>query len=119
MKNRLFMMIALFALASMVVLGADVSGKWASEATGKGGPQTFTLKQSGSSITGTVEGGRGGPVEISNGKVDGDNVTFEVTRDMGDKGKFTTKYVLTVSGSTMKGTGDNGRGPRDITLTKQ
>ena len=118
MKNRIFMLFALLALASMVVLGADVSGKWASEATGKGGPQTFTLKQSGSSVTGTVEGGRG-PVDISNGKVDGDNVTFEVTRDMGDKGKFTTKYVLTVSGSTMKGTGDNGRGPRDITLTKQ
>jgi hypothetical protein len=119
MKNRLFMLFALLALASMVVLGADVSGKWQSEATGKGGPQTFTLKQSGSGVTGSVEGGRGGPVEISNGKVDGDNVTFEVTRDMGDKGKFTAKYTLTVSGSTMKGSVDNGRGPRDITLTKQ
>ncbi|HWZ29886.1 MAG TPA: hypothetical protein VNX18_01040 [Bryobacteraceae bacterium] len=119
MKNRLVLLFAMFALVSMVALGADVSGKWMSEATGKGGPQTFTLKQSGSSLTGSVEGGRGGAVDISNGKVDGDNVSFEVTRDMGDKGKFTTKYALTVSGSTMKGTGDNGRGPRDITLTKQ
>ena len=117
MKNRLFMLFALLALASVVVLGADVSGKWTAE--GRGGTQTYALKQSGSTLTGTVDAGRGGPVEISNGKVDGDNVTFEVTRDMGDKGKFTTKYTLTVSGNTLKGSADNGRGPRDVTLTKQ
>src|SRR5579885_1273378 len=105
MKNRLFMLFALLALASMVVLGADVSGKWVSEAQGKGGPQTFTLKQSGSDLTGTVEGGRGGAVEIKNGKVDGDKVSFEVTREF-QGNSFTTKYSLTVSGSTMKGSAD-------------
>jgi hypothetical protein len=119
MKNRLVLLFASLALTCMVALGADVSGKWMSEAGGKGGPQTFTLKQAGSTLTGTIEGGRGGPVEISNGKVDGDNVSFEATRDMGDKGKFTTKYSGTVSGGTMKLSADNGRGPRDVTLTKQ
>jgi hypothetical protein len=119
MKNRLFSLFALLTLASLVAFGADVTGKWMSEATGKGGPQTFTLKQSGSALTGTVEGGRGGPVEISNGKVDGDNVSFEVTRDMGDKGKFTTKYSGKVEGSTMTLNADAGRGPREVKLTKQ
>ena len=118
MKNRLLMLFALLALASMVVLGADISGKWTSEAMGKGGPQTFTLKQDGSNVTGTVEGGRGGPVELKNGKVDGDKVTFEVTREFNGN-SITTKYALTASGSTLKGSADNGRGPRDITLTKQ
>jgi len=119
MKNRLVSMFALLALACVVAFAADVSGKWTSEATGKGGPQTFSLKQSGSTLTGTVEGGRGGPAEISNGKVDGSSVSFEVTRDMGDKGKITTKYTGTVDGGTMKLSADNGRGPRDVTLTKQ
>jgi hypothetical protein len=119
MKNRLVSLFALLTLACVVALAADVSGKWTSDAGGKGGPQTFTLKQSGSTLTGTVEGGRGGPVDISNGKVDGNNVAFEVTRDMGDKGKFTTKYSGTVDGGTMKLSADNGRGPRDVTLTKQ
>jgi len=39
---------------------------------------------------------------------------------MGEKGKFTSKYSGTVSGSTMTLKVDNGRGdPRDMTLTKQ
>ena len=118
MKNRLVMLFALFALTTMVALGADVSGKWMSEAAGKGGPQTFTFKQSGASLTGTVEGGRGGPAEISNGKVDGSSVSFEVVRDMGGN-SVTIKYSGSVDGSTMKLSFDAGRGPRDITLTKQ
>jgi hypothetical protein len=119
MKNRLVLLFAMFALTCMVALGADVSGKWTAEGRG-GTTQTFTLKQSGATLTGTVDAGRGGPVEIANGKVDGDKVYFEVTRDMGDKGKFTTKYSGTAgSGSTMTLSADNGRGPRDITLTKQ
>jgi hypothetical protein len=118
MKNRLITLFGMLALACMVALGADVTGKWTAD-NGRGGTQTFNLKQDGSTLTGTVEGGRGGPVEISNGKVDGDKVYFEVTRDMGDKGKFTTKYSGTLSGGTIKGSADGGRGPRDITLTKQ
>jgi hypothetical protein len=44
---------------------------------------------------------------------------FEVTRDMGDKGKFTTKYSLKASGDSLTGTADTGRGPRDVTFKKQ
>jgi len=120
MKKRLISLCALLALSSIMAFAADISGKWTSEAAGgKGGPQTFTFKQSGSALTGSVEGGRGGAVEITSGKVDGDNVSFEVTRDMGDKGKFTTKYSGSVSGTTIKLSADNGRGPREVVLTKQ
>jgi hypothetical protein len=118
MKNRLFSLLAMAALACAVALGADVSGKWVSEATGKGGPQTFTLKQDGSTLTGSVQGGRGGAVDISNGKVDGDNVSFEVVREFNGN-SVTAKYSGTVSGTTMKLSVETGRGPRDITLTKQ
>lgn len=118
MKNRLVLLFAMFALTCMVALGADVNGKWASDGGGKGGPQTFTFKQAGSQLTGTLETQRG-TVDIANGKVEGDNVSFEVVRDMGDKGKFTSKYSGSVSGVTMKLTVDTGRGPRELTLTKQ
>ncbi|HML17159.1 MAG TPA: hypothetical protein VK419_09040 [Bryobacteraceae bacterium] len=118
MKKRIMWMCALVALTSLVAFAADVTGKWTSEATGKGGPQTFNLKQDGGKLTGTVEGGRGGAVEISNGKVDGDNVSFEVVREMGGN-SMTIKYTGTVSGASMKLSVDTGRGPRDITLTKQ
>jgi hypothetical protein len=118
MKNRLFSLFAMLTLACMVALGADVNGKWMSEATGKGGPQTFTLKQDGSTLTGTVQGGRGAAADISNGKVDGDNVSFEVTREFNGN-SVTQKYAGTVSGTTMKLTVETGRGPREMVLTKQ
>jgi hypothetical protein len=44
---------------------------------------------------------------------------FEVTRDMGDKGKQTTKYSGSVSGTTIKLTAESARGPREMTLNKQ
>jgi hypothetical protein len=118
MKNRLVTLFGLLALACTVALGADVTGKWTSEATGKGGPQTYDLKQDGSTLTGTIAGGRGEPAQISNGKVDGDNVSFEVTREF--NGNSTTiKYSGTVSGNTLKLSMETARGTRDITLTKQ
>ena len=113
-------MCALFALTTVMALAADVTGTWKGEANpnGKGGPPTFNLKQSGSTLTGTTTG-RGGEIEISNGKVDGDKIYFEVTRDMGDKGKFTSKYSGTISGGTIKVSVESARGTNEMTLTKQ
>jgi hypothetical protein len=118
--KKLISMCALFALTTVMALAADVTGTWKGEANpnGKGGPPTFNLKQSGSTLTGTTTG-RGGEIEISNGKVDGDKIYFEVTRDMGDKGKFTSKYSGTISGGTIKVSVESARGTNEMTLTKQ
>jgi opacity protein-like surface antigen len=117
--KKLISLCALFALTTVMALAADVTGTWKGEANpnGKGGPPTFTLKQSGETLTGSTTG-RGGETAISNGKVDGDKVYFEVTREVGGN-TVTAKYTGTVSGSTMKLSYDAGRGPRDMTLTKQ
>ena len=123
MKKRLFSLCALLAVSSLMAFAADITGKWMSEAPagGRGGPATFTFKQAGSALTGTVDQGRGGPIEITSGKVDGDAVSFETTRDMGDKGKITTKYTGKVDGTTITLSADSGnaRGPRELKLTKQ
>jgi hypothetical protein len=118
MKKRVVLLCALFALSSLVALAADVTGKWTSEAMGKGGPQTFTFKQDGAALTGTVQGGRGPAGEIKNGKVDGDNVSFEVTREFNGN-SMTIKYSGTVSGSSLKLSVGTARGQREVTLTKQ
>jgi hypothetical protein len=119
--KKLVSLCALFALTTIMAFAADVTGTWKGEApaNGRGGPPTFELKQSGSTLTGMQKSGRG-DAEVSNGKIDGDKVYFEVTRDMGEKGKMTSKYTGTVSGSTMTLKVDRGRGdPMDMTLTKQ
>jgi hypothetical protein len=119
MKNRLFVLAALFALASLVAFGAAIDGKWMSEAQGKGGPQTLTLKADGMKLTGSLDAGRGGAVDIANGKIEGDKVSFEVTRPGRDGAAQTTKYSGTVAGSDLKLSFDRGRGPQDVVFKKQ
>ncbi|MBZ5585398.1 MAG: hypothetical protein LAQ30_24985, partial [Acidobacteriia bacterium] len=57
---------------------------------------------------------------ITNGKVDGNNVSFEVTRDFGGN-SMTTKYEGVVSGAEMKlkitMPGFNGGDPRTVEAT--
>ena len=112
-KKLLFVTTILLAVA-FVAVAADVTGKWTYEAPGRGGnpgrPTTITLKQDGSKLTGTVPGGmgRGGgggtppaDIEISNGKVEGDKISFEVKRST-PNGEFVTKYEGTLSGDELK-----------------
>ncbi len=117
MKKQLVLLFSLLVMTAMSVFAADVTGKWVGEAGGKGAPPNFTFKQDGSTLTGSTSG-RGGEVQISNGKVDGDNISFEVTREFNGN-TMTTKYSGTVSGNTMKLTMETARGNREITLTKQ
>jgi hypothetical protein len=113
--------LALAALTLWVSFAADIDGKWTAQIQGRNGPQTQTLmlKASGNTLTGTIQGGRGGPVEISNGTVDGDNISFSVVREFRDN-KITQQYKGTVSGGELKLTESGGRrGPVDITYKKE
>lgn len=117
--KKLISLCALFALTTVMALAADVTGTWKGEApaNGKGGPPNFTFKQAGETLTGSTTG-RGGETAISNGKVDGDKVSFEVSREMGGN-TVVIKYSGTVEGTTMKLTMESARGNREMTLTKQ
>lgn len=61
----------------------DVSGAWkgAFDLNGTNVPLTFNLKSSGAVVTGTVDGLGPAPVDIHDGKLDGDTVTFWLTTD--------------------------------------
>jgi len=76
----------LFALTSVAALAADFNGKWTAEVPGRDGStrtSTFTLKADGAKLTGSVSS-QMGDAEITNGKVDGDNITFDVVRTFND-----------------------------------
>ena len=116
MKYRL----ALLSCAlGVLAYAADATGKWTFETQGRNGPmtQTLNLKQSGSDLTGTLAGGRGGDVQISDGKVDGDNVSFNVVREF-QGNKVTIKYTGTISGDEMKLTIEGGRGQQEVTAKR-
>jgi hypothetical protein len=59
----------------------------------------LTLKADGEKLTGTVSG-RGGDTEISDGKIDGDNVSFAVVREFNGN-KMTQNYKGKVDGDTI------------------
>jgi hypothetical protein len=111
MTKKLLFVTAILLVVAIGAFAADVTGKWTYEQAGRqGGPArqvTITLKQDGAKLTGSVPGfGRGGdnpppPTEITNGKVDGDKVYFEVVREF-QGNKMTSKYNGSVSGSEMK-----------------
>jgi hypothetical protein len=99
---------------------ADLNGKYTGETTTQRGPQTitYTFTTSGTTVTGTTTG-RGGETPIADGKIDGDKVTFTVTRPGrggGDPMKVT--YTGTIKGDSVELTWDQGRGPQTVTLKK-
>ena len=121
MKLRILM---IAAMASVMAFGADIDGKWVGEGGGKGGPQTLTIKSSGMNLTGSMEGGRGGAVEISEGMIHGSDVMFKVVREFGGN-KVTQNFSGKLEGSELKlkveveGGGGKGKGPGEVTFKKQ
>jgi hypothetical protein len=111
-------LIALSSIALATLWAADATGKWTAEMQGRNG-NTMTvnmnLKADGAKLTGTVSG-RNGDTDITDGKVDGDSVSFTVVREFNGnqikqnyKGKLDGDAIhFTV---TMEG-GNGGGAPR-------
>ena len=126
MTKKLLFVSAILLAVAFVAAAADVSGKWTYDQPGRGGNPiavTITLKADGAKLTGTVLGGFGGggrgrgrggdtsaapapppaptPIDISDGKVDGNTITFTVKRE-GRNGTMTTSYKGTLDGDTLQ-----------------
>jgi hypothetical protein len=126
MTKKLLFVVTIALVFTFAVMAADVSGKWTYEAPGRGGgpgrPTTITLKQDGDKLTGSVPGmGRGGdapPIEITDGKVDGNNISFTVKREFNGN-TMVQKFDGTVDGDTIKFkiTRDTQNGPQTSEVT--
>ena len=82
----------------------DLTGEWKSSFTNQDGQvreSTFKLKVEGDKLTGTVSG-RNNDTAIEEGKIKGDEISFQVTREFGGN-KVVIKYTGKVSGDSIKG----------------
>jgi len=97
MTKLIFPALLLLGVSS-AARAADVSGKWTAQVEGRNGTvtETLVLTASGNSLTGTFEGARGGAVDISDGKIDGNNVSFKVIREFNGN-QITQQYKGTLS----------------------
>ena len=104
-----------FVLFAFTALAADISGNWKATAEGPNGAmeRTFALKQEGAKVTGETVSSFTGKSTITDGKVEGDTVTFTITAKLGDQ-DVKLNYKGKVSGNEIHFTsqmagGDGGQ----------
>ncbi|MGO9776105.1 MAG: hypothetical protein ACLQGT_15760 [Terracidiphilus sp.] len=105
--------------AASAFAASDVTGSWTANVAGPNGDSmqiTFTFKMDGAKLTGTVTGPQGDPMEITEGKIDGDSISFNVSFN-----GMTIKHEGVIAGDTIKLTtkSDSGDFPgMEMTLTR-
>jgi len=72
-------------LLAAPMLAADIDGKWTGSIDTPMGasPVSFTFKADGAMLTGTATGIDGSEVPIKDGKIEANNISFNVTFDFG------------------------------------
>lgn len=91
------------ALLAAGAFAADLTGKWSGKVETPNGSRdvTYTFKQDGDKLTGSVPGMQGTETPITEGSVKGDDVTFSVVRTFNGQERKTT-YNGKVSGGELK-----------------
>lgn len=117
--RKLTLIASLLALFAICALAADVTGTWkGSMETPQGTRETtITLKADGNALTGTIAG-RQGEVAIQDGKVKGDNVSFNIVRNFNGN-EMKMEYKGKVKGDELKLDVSIGERSFPLTLKRQ
>lgn len=80
----------------------SIDGKWEGtlEMMGQSMKLGYDFKSDGTMLAGISTGPQGNTMDIVNGKIDGNNISFDVPVDMGQM-KFTVKYTGVLSGDEL------------------
>ena len=125
--RTVLMSIALLLLCAFTAASADISGKWFAQVPGPNHlllEITFTFKVDGARLTGTASYPLGDQVyrlEITEGKIGGDDVSFIVTTKLRDA-EIKWTYKGKVVGNEIEFTtelqgGPGGDAPREFDVT--
>ncbi len=133
MKLKILVVVMVLGMMSAAVWAADISGKWVTEVAGMGGGEPmkifYNFKVDGTNLTGTT-GPEGMESPFSEGKIDGDNISFTVAfgeMKMKMKGKVAGEEIkLTMEmeggmggpGGGGPGGGPGGGGPPEMVLKR-
>src|SRR5579871_1927795 len=120
--RRLLILIAALAVAAFA---SDISGTWKATADGPNGAmeRTFVFKVDGNKVTGESTSSMMGKSTITDGKVEGDTVTFTLNGKFGDQ-EVKLNYKGKINGNEIKFTsemagGGGGGAPIEWTAKKQ
>lgn len=112
MLEKVFLAAGMAALFAASAAAADVTGKWTAMIPGPRGEMevAFDLKADGETLTGTVANDFMGNSEIQDGKISGEEVTFNQVMERGER-KITFKYKGMVKGDEIEFTREMEGGP--------
>lgn len=122
MKIKITVVAVMLLMAVSVAFGADIDGKWTGKYdAGMGDPMDmeYTFKADGNTLTGTTIGGLDGEqIQIKNGKIDDNKISFSVAIDMmGQEMSF--DYTGELSGDQLKLKFDmGGMGDGEFTVSR-
>ena len=121
MKRAVRVLVCGIGLFLAAAFAADVTGKWTGDVPGRGGDataSTFTFKQDGDKLTGSMTGPQG-DIVLKDGKVEGDQISFNTTLEFNGN-SIKLLYKGTVAGDSIKMTREReGSGqPREFTIKK-
>ena len=124
MQRRQFATLTvLFGLLAVAAWAADITGTWVGSISGGGGDFTLTysFKQDGDKLSGTVQGPQGDPLPLTDCKIDGDKISFAVKVDMGgNAATFSSKGVIKGDEIVLTTTNDAGMDMGgDMTIKRQ
>lgn len=108
--KRFSLFLSLLLCVSFLALAAGIDGKWTAQVPGRQGQAretTFTFKAEGEKLTGTMSG-RQGDIQIADGVIKGNEISFTVTQTMGDN-QVKRTYTGTLAGDEIKMKRDGGQ----------
>lgn len=102
------------AFLALSAQAQDVAGKWMGSVDAQGVPfeLVFEFTVAGAELTGALMNEFIGEIPISDGMVDGDEISFKLNIDMGPGGSMTINYTGVVNGNELELTSTfEGGGP--------
>jgi hypothetical protein len=101
----------LFLLLATAAWATDITGTWKGDVSTPDGNTftlTYTFKQDGAKLTGTVLGPQGDPLPLDNGKVDGEKISFSVKVDFNGGTTSSSEGIINGDEITLKTKADTG-----------
>ena len=106
-------LLVLFAVSALTAAAADISGNWKATADlgGQTVERTFVFKVDGNKLTGETTSSLFGKSTITDGVVEGDNVSFTITAKFQEnETKLTYKGKVNAAGNEIKFTSQSAAG---------
>lgn len=114
--KRFALTVAAVLLVAGIAFGADIDGKWTGKIAGMDGNEmeiSYTFKAEGTKLTGFTPTPDGQKMEIQDGKIDGNNISFSLAF-----GEMKMEMTGVVSGNELKLSMDMMGTPMEFTLKK-